>query len=290
MVIGERYDRVTYLRQAFPNIEFVCEHPVFVESGRFIPLIPFIKKMVSKDSYLAVYLKNGAEYKLPYLEIEFSRPEMPDNEEPVIQIQGRLNLSTLKKTALQNLVKPEMRCIYVDNRGAVTCNFLQGTVDTNIRSVDPILLPPDLITYLSDEESVMICTIGDYIFYTNNSDCQIWAPKGDFSQEEEELWYETIYASAMSVQNEPFTELPDTMEEVLKRLSLFGNDVVFLTDKVVVGDNFEPLNIPSAKGSPFTLEEVSSVISCGKEIYFTDTSMFLRKGGTTVLVSVKEEE
>lgn len=286
-VIGERFDKVTYLREVLPIPNFQYEEPIFVEACRFLPLIPFIKDMYAKEGYLEVNLTNGAQYKLPYIEIEFSRPVFEDGLEPVVQIEGKLDLTILKKTALQNLVKPEMRCIYVDGRGAITCNYLQGTVDRNIVSANPILLPPDLVNYIQVEESVLICTIGDYLFYTNNSNCMIWAPKGDL---EGDRWYDTIYENARSVREAEFTELPKNMDETLKRLSLFGSEITFFDDKVVVEDNFEPVCIPSANGGVFTLEEVQSVIQNGKEIYFTDTTMFLRNGRVTILVSVKEDE
>lgn len=292
-VVGERYDKVTYLREVLPDLDLTVEEPVYVESGRFLPLIPFIQRAVACDNYLQVILRNGAEYKFPYIEIEFSRPEVPDIA-PSIEIEGEIDLSILKKTALQNLVKPEMRCIYVDRNGAVSCNFLQGTVDTGLKSQNPILLPPDLIDYMQSGEKGMICTIGDLLFYTNRSTKWIWAPKSELEQAEdgEVPWYESIYNQSRAAVELPhlFSDIPAGIEDSLKRLQFFGTEAVFYADKIMAGENFEPVAIPSAIGGVYTLEEVVSVIPFARQIAFFDNAMYLRNGDVTILVSEKEEE
>ena len=291
-VVGERYDKVTYLREVLPDLDLTVEEPVYVESGRFLPLIPFIQSATARDNYLQVILRNGAEYKFPYIEIEFSRPEVP-NIAPSIEIEGEIDLSILKKTALQNLVKPEMRCIYVDRNGAVSCNFLQGTVDRSLKSQNPILLPPDLIDYMQSGERGMICTIGDLLFYTNRSTKWIWAPKSELEQSEDEgaPWYKSIYeqSDAAELQN-LLSDIPAGIEDSLKRLQFFGTEAVFYADKIIAGENFEPVAIPSAVGGVYTLEEVVSVIPFAKKIAFFNNAMYLKNGNVTILVSEKEEE
>lgn len=291
-VVGERYDKVTYLREVLPDLDLTVEEPVYVESGRFLPLISFIRSATARDNYLQVILRNGAEYKFPYIEIEFSRPEVPDIA-PSIQIEGEIDLSILKKTALQNLVKPQMRCIYVDRNGAVSCNFLQGTVDKGLKSQNPILLPPDLIDYMQSGERGMICTIGDLLFYTNHSTKWIWAPKSELEQSEDEgaPWYKSIYeqSDAAELQN-LLSDIPAGIEDSLKRLQFFGTEAVFYADKIMTGENFEPVAIPSAVGGVYTLEEVVSVIPFAKKIAFFNNAMYLKNGNVTILVSEKEEE
>lgn len=291
-VVGERYDKVTYLREVLPDLDLTVEEPVYVESGRFLPLIPFIQSATARDNYLQVILRNGAEYKFPYIEIEFSRPEVP-NIAPSIEIEGEIDLSILKKTALQNLVKPQMRCIYVDRNGAVSCNFLQGTVDKGLKSQNPILLPPDLIDYMQSGERGMICTIGDLLFYTNRSTKWIWAPKSELEQSEDEEvpWYKSIYeqSNAAALQN-LLSDIPAGIEDSLKRLQFFGTEAVFYADKIMAGENFEPVAIPSAVGGVYTLEEVVSVIPFAKKIAFFNNAMYLKNGNVTILVSEKEEE
>ena len=291
-VVGERYDKVTYLREVLPDLDLTVDEPVYVESGMFFPLIPFIQSATARDNYLQVILRNGAEYKFPYIEIEFSRPEVPDIA-PSIEIEGEIDLSILKKTALQNLVKPEMRCIYVDRNGAVSCNFLQGTVDRSLKSQNPILLPPDLIDYMQSGERGMICTIGDLLFYTNRSTKWIWAPKSELEQSEdgEVPWYKSIYeqSNAAELQN-LLSDIPAGIEDSLKRLQFFGAEAIFYADKIMTGENFEPVAIPSAVGGIYTLEEVISVIPFAKQIAFFNSAMYLKNGDVTILVSEKEEE
>lgn len=285
-VVGERYDKVTYLRE-FLNFTLEGEGGCYVEAESFLSLLPFISRATIKENYLEVVLKNGAEYKFPYMEVEFGAPKI---EPPTLEIKGEIDFSTLKKTALQNLVKPEMRCIYVDNNGAVSCNFLQGTVDRGIISRSPVLLPPDLVDYIPAGH-VEIYKGGDMLFYTDTESKFIWSPAGDFMESDEAPWYNSIYEQAMGAQAMEFSPVQEGMEESLKRLSLFGKEAVFNSTKVVVGNSYEPVSIPSARGQVFDLEEVIPVISSAKEMVLSeDGTMFLKNGEVTILVSAKEEE
>lgn len=290
-VFGDRYDRVSYLSEKFSGIEMVGEGPVYVEATRFMSLVPYARKIVQREDYLSVYLRNGAEYKLPYLDIEFEREG--SQEEGVVLMTGNLDISALKKTALQNLVKPEMRCIYVDGRGAVSCNFLQGTVDTSIKTVtgEAILLSPDITSYMTNVEGAEILRKGDTLLFTDHENVFVWAPVSEFDELEEgdEGWYNTIYKGATQVQGE-FMEIPEGMEGAIKRLSYFSDEITFESDKIVSGENFEPISVPSAQGSSFTIEEVLSVLSEGKEILFERGALFLRNGDVTVMVSEKEDD
>lgn len=284
-VFGERYDKVTYLREAL-NINLEGDGACYVEAESFLSLLPFIQRAVMKENYLDVFLKNEAEYKIPYMEVEFDVPKM---DPPTLEITGDLDFTVLKKTALQNLVKPEMRCIYVDGNGAVSCNFLQGTVDKNIVSLqDELLLPPDLVDYIPTGHGE-IYKGGDMLFYTDAENRFIWSPSGDFSGDEEEPWYKSIYNQAVEVEGDTYSPIQDGFEESLKRLALFGKEAVFNSTKVEVGNSFEPVSIPTASGQVFDLEEVTPIISCGKEILFKRDAMFLRNDKITILVSAKEQ-
>lgn len=287
-IFGERYDRVTYLSEKLPDFEFTITGAVYVEACRFLPLLPFIRSATATANYLEVVLNNTARYKLPYLDVDFECPAIEGDS--VLQMSGVIDLSILKKTALQNLVKPEMRCIYVDQEGAVSCNFLQGTVDSSVVSNTPLLLPPDLIDYMGSAEDGKISTTDAHIIYTDGVTKWIWAPKSELSEEDEEKWYFTIRNSARSIDDSVFTSLESDVLEALKRLQYFGNEAVFNHDKITVEENFEPVIFPTAHGGTFALEEVISVLPYGKKIAFSDSAMFIKNGSVTILVSEREEE
>lgn len=118
--VGERYDKVTYLSEQL-NITLTTSQAIYVESGRFLSLLPFIQSAESEDNYLLVTLKNSAEYKLPYVEVEFDVINFGEDSDRILSVTHSLDI--LKKTTLKNLVKPEMRCIYVDDKGAVSLIF-----------------------------------------------------------------------------------------------------------------------------------------------------------------------
>lgn len=286
--IGDRYDRVTYLREPLPKFVLETDRPVYVEASRFIPLISFIKKATALENYLEVVLKNGAEYKLPYLDVTFDFDVPMPTTAP--KIDGKMDFTALKKTALQNLVKPEMRCVYVSQNGAVSCNFLQGTVDKNIKILhgEPLLLSPDIINYLPNDAEGKIYVQDDYIFYVGDFNDMIIAPKTELS-EEEDPWYEVIYTKAEGATGE-YMPIPADLEEGLKRLQCFGNDVIFEQDRVVSDSNFEPIRIAGAHGGEYEIEEVLSVLSGGKEILFKETEMYLKNGNITIMVSEKSDE
>lgn len=293
--IAERYDRVTYLRETLPISLHIGTEPVYVESGRFLSLLPFIRTATATDNYLEVKLVNGAIYKLPYLDLTFDRPNLSDVE-PSTLLRGQLDFSALRKTVLKNLVKPEMRCIYVDENGAVSCNFLQGTTDLGIRTQgvgDAVLLPPDMIDYVDDGQSATVFELGDYLFYVNEEGTKsIWAPKADFDAvpDGEEPWFVKIFALTQGVEESVFTPIPTGMEDALKRLMSFSDEVTFYANKAVAGDNFEPMAIPTAQGEVFTIEDVCSVVGTCSGVAFSSGILFLRKAGVTVLVSQKEDE
>lgn len=292
-VVGERFDRVTYMREVIGTFPLEIQSPIYVEAGRFLPLVPFIDSANSTENYLHVLLKNGAEYKIPYLEgIEFSRPQFSDDS-PQVLLEGKIDLSALKKTTLQNLVKPEMRCIYMDERGSVSCNFLQATVDKNLRSPCRVLLSPDIIDYIpvSDSDSI-IASIGDYLFYTDTVSRWIWAPKAEIEEvsDGEIAWYDTMYNLSDAVPEDYFVTVPPDIEGAIKRLSFFSDEAEFMEGRIVSGQNYEPLSLPQNASGKYTLEELGSVISIGKQIAFYENALFLRNDKVTVIVSEKEDD
>lgn len=291
-VMGERFDRVTYMRELIGTFPLEVESPVYVESGRFLPLVPFIRSARATENYLHVILRNGAEYKIPYLEdMDFSRPELGDVAFNIL-IEGKIDLSALKKTALQNLVKPEMRCIYVDERGAVSCNFLQATIDKNLRAPHKVLLSPDLINYIdTSSDTAVIGEAGDYLIYTDRQSRWIWAPRAEFEEvsEEEMPWYESMYSLSNDVPEDYFVSVPTDIEGAIKRLSFFSDEGEFKEDRIESGQNYEPLALPRNATGKYTLEELLSVVSVGKQIAFYDSALFLKNENITVIVSEKED-
>ena len=99
-VVGERYDKVTYLRE-FLNFTMEGEGGCYVEAESFLSLLPFISRATIKENYLEVVLKNGAEYKFPYMEVEFNAPKI---EPPTLEIKGEIDFFAFICSDLGNFI------------------------------------------------------------------------------------------------------------------------------------------------------------------------------------------
>ena len=84
----------------------------YVEAKPFFALFDEIA-LLKQTTCLEVKLKNGAEYELPFMNVAWDTVEMPDEYHDRILFK----ISDLMLTTLRNLIKPELQCIWIDERG-----------------------------------------------------------------------------------------------------------------------------------------------------------------------------
>lgn len=284
---GIRYDRVTYIGEPL-DIPLGGQRSVFVEADKFLPLLPYIRSIIARPDYLVVNLDNGAVYKLPYMQAEFDCPAFSLYQVSGI-MKGSLDFSAVKKTALQNLVNPEMRCIYVDTYGAISCDYIRGTYDRNLFSTVPVLIPPDMYNYAQSDKTGALYKLEDTLFLEYDDGSFIASPTGDFSAQEGAPWYQTIREKASTALTN--TPIPTGMEEALKRLALFSNKVVFTPQYIQVNDDYrEPHNLTVSGEHKYEINDLLSVISFARNIAVGNDAIYLYGDNKTVVISEVEEE
>lgn len=288
-VYGSRYDRVTYLKEKL-DITVISLHEttdVYVEADKFLALLPYITQVKEEENFLLVNTQGGGVYKLPYLDVTFPVFDCTHLNK-IIELHK--DLEGLKKTALNNLVKPEMRCIYVDRNHAVSCNFLQGTVDSGVTSVEPVLLPVDLYAYI--QQPGVIYTAEDLIIFSDFQDKSlVVAPYCEFQrvEEGEEPWFSQIAQLAESSNSSRYVEVPQNFEDSLKRLQLFNNDLTITPTKLISGENEEPCALPFAE-THFKIDRILSVMQGADKMTIFNGNLYFKNGSSIVLISEDSDE
>lgn len=167
---------------------------------------------------------------------------------------------------------------------------MQGAVDKSITSSQPVLLPPDMYDYI-DTEGYIYKSAQGLVFISRQGNKTIWAPISEFQQDEEEgaPWYSSIYDLACIPNESDYIDLPVGIDDALKRLSSFGDEVVFKSDRIQTGENYEPFALNAQVESTFKIEQITSIIQYAKQLHICEDKLYLKDGSLTLLVSEESE-
>lgn len=239
----QRYDKTIYAVEPSPiNIEGQGE--AYIEAQKFFTLLPEASKVEICTNYVLLILKNGAEYKLPFMtgsrdkEIKWATNTLPAKFDQNKSISIKMASGRLTSATLKNLANPMLQCIYVDNISGVSCNSMVACLDGTVVSPTPLLLPPDIVSLMEGRESNLAVIGNNYV--VKIADAFVVCPIPEYSYAE----------SAATLRNSlppNITKYPvNGLLEEVKRLSSFGDYLSFDGTRVVVGENFEPFSLPSA--------------------------------------------
>lgn len=270
----ERNDRVVW---AYETTETVAENiNCYVEADKFLTLLPDVKAL-SQDTCLKVELKNGAKYELPFLDVSWEAIEMPEEYDDSITF----HLSDLMLCTLKNLVKPELQCIYIDEQGAVSCDFITACISKTVKAHSPILLPPDV----QDLVNGRLCKIKvteDKIFIQAN-DFGIVTTKPSMG---EDAWWDAL--RGMLEGSTGFVSAA-ALSDGLKRLAMFDKMVSFNGEKVVSGSNSEPFAFVDLDNRQYEIERVTKILSTASQITTNGDNLVLKNDSGLFLISPMEE-
>ena len=96
-------------------------------------------KTLKQTTCLEIELNNGAKYSLPFKSVQWEAQPLPSEFNVTIDFK----LKDLMLCTLKNLIKPELQCIYIDDKGGVSCDFMSACIDKGVVSTIPFLLPAD---------------------------------------------------------------------------------------------------------------------------------------------------
>lgn len=270
----ERYDRVLWASEktTFEQDGFSC----YVEADKFFTLLPDIATM-SQNTCLDIKLKNGAEYQLPFLTVQWEAPEFPDSLAQRIDF----NFTDLMLCTLKNLVKPELQCIYIDSEGAVTCDFITACITDKVKTDTPILIPAD-VQILVDGKTGDLMTDDERIFIIGEG-YALATTKPTLS---EEPWWNDL---RQLICNEEFTTATP-LRESLKRLVMFSDYVSFANNRATAGSNFEPFTFPTVEGKRYEIERLRKILETATKMAERQGNLILSNDKSLFLLSAVEEE
>lgn len=233
----QRYDRTVYIEEPSP-IPISGTGEAYIEAQKLFTLLPETAALTIETDCVKLVLKNKAEYKFPKLDLSWDSNPLPrsfnlDNSVNIKLASGRLNSATLK-----NLANPMLQCIYLDDMGGISCNSMVACLDGTTKTINPILLPPDIVLLMEGKESQLEIIGDNFVIKIADSFLVCPVPNYDYSQTAQIL-RETL---PIDITKYPVNGL---FEEV-KRLSAFGDFLSFDGERVLVGENFEPFIFPSA--------------------------------------------
>ena len=248
----------------------------YVEAEKFFALIDEIKSL-AQTTCLEVTLKNGAKYELPFLDVSWEAQEMPTEYEDTITFK----LTDLILCTLKNLIKPELQCIWIDQNGAVSCDFISACVTSTVRASRGFLLPPD-VQELVDGRICKVKVTEDKIFIAA-SDFDIVTSR---PTEGEDQWYQTI--RSMTEGANGFTS-SEALSIGLKRLVMFADYVMFDGTKATAGSNYEPFAFRNLENNQYEIERLSRILSTAKSITEQGGNLVMKNDSCMFLLSPMEE-
>lgn len=247
----------------------------YVEAKAFFALFDDIAEL-SQSTCLKVKLKNGAEYELPFIAVEWDTVEMPTEYHDRILFK----IEDLMLTTLRNLIKPDLQCIWIDNRGAVSCDIISACISDKVKSQHPFLLPLD-VQELVVGKLAGVNASGDTLFI-DGTDFSIVVKKPEAS----DAWYDDL--REMLEGDISFVPV-GALAESMKRLMVFGDYVSFDGVKAIAGSNFEPFSFKDLGDSPYEIEKVMKILSVSTAIGELNSNLILKNDGAMFLISAMEE-
>jgi hypothetical protein len=247
----------------------------YVEAKSFFALFEDIAEL-SQSTCLKVKLKNGAEYELPFVAVRWDSVEMPTEYHDRILFK----IEDLMLTTLRNLIKPDLQCIWIDNRGAVSCDIISACISDKVKSQHPFLLPLD-VQELVVGKLAGVNASGDTL-YIEGTDFSIAVKKPEVS----DTWYDDLREMIKGdISFVPVGELAESM----KRLKVFDDYVTFDGVKAIAGSNFEPFRFKDLGDSPYEIEKVMKILSVSTAIGELNSNLVLKNDGAMFLISAMEE-
>lgn len=273
-LVLERNDRVIWARET--TALAVEDIDCYVEADKFFALFSNIKSL-SQDTCLKVTLANGAYYELPFLTCKWETPAVPTEYEDSIFFK----LDDLMLCTLKNLIKPELQCIYIDQEGAVSCDFISACVTSTVKSREAFLLPPE-VQDLVNGTKCQVHFEGDKIFFKADN-FEIITSKPTMS---EDAWYDTLRQMVSDVSG--FVKLGNLLEG-LKRLAISNEYLSFEADRVVAGSNWEPFAFKAIQDRQYEIQRVLKISAFANEIAESNENLVLKNAECKFLISAMEE-
>lgn len=273
-IVLERSDRVIWAQEVTQLVSTGID--CYVEASKFFALIGDIKEL-NQSTCLEVVLKNGARYELPFIETQWEPVDMPTQYDDVITFK----LEDLMLCTLKNLVKPELQCIYIDELGAVSCDFISACLSDIVKAKNSFLLPPDVQELVNNRQCEVKIT--DDKLYFRSSDFVIATTKPDMSGDP---WWESLRAMTDGAQN--FTKA-EPLVNSLHRLQLFSDYVTFDGEKAISGSNFEPFKFKDLSTIKYEIERLTRLSQTAHEITELSQNLILKNRTSTFLISPTEE-
>lgn len=269
----ERSNKVLWARE---NSELAAEGiNCYVEADKFFALYADIASL-SQGTCLDIVLKNGGKYQLPFLDVSWDVPSSPEHYTERIEFK----IADLMLCTLKNLIKPELQCIYIDNKGAVTCDFVTACISTAVKSVAPFLLPPD-VQDLVCNSTCDVQVENDKIFIRGlNFEIVTSNPVsgGD-------AWWEGL--RTLLDREVAFVSL-GSLPSGLKRLSMFADYITFKDNKVYCDSNFEPFEFNSMPDSKYEIVSILKLLETSQNISEIDGNLILKNNSVKFIVSAME--
>lgn len=273
-LVLERTDRVLWAREK-TQVDYVGQD-CYVEASKFFVLLPEIKTLVV-GTCLEVVLKNNAKYSLPFLEVQWESRVMPEGTPQVI----RYDIEPLIVSTLSNLIKPELQCIYIDNQGAVSCDFISACFSPQLKSDIPFLLPADVQKLVLGDTCKTVVTDSQVGFMTDQYEIIVSVVLLG-----EDRWWEQLRDMMKGV-----SEFYSTtgLDSVMKRMALFVDYVSFDGSSVCGGTNKEPYQFHSLEGKIYEVSKLSALLDYVKEMTVANDALVLKGEKVSYMLSPLEE-
>lgn len=273
--VFSRFDKTVYIREPVPTAMTITgTEAQYVEAAKFFALVSEVKSIDLQTDCCHLKLANGAEYKLPYFMLGWKDQNIDTAGAYSTKIKlanGRLSSATLK-----NLANPMLQCIYVDDATAVSCNSMVACIDGTVSSKQPLLLPPDVISFIEGQETELFVVAAQengitrttYVFNIGTGVVYVPAPDLDYAETADTL----RAALPENIDRYPVGTLFDS----LKRLSASHELVTFKPDRVEAEEDFEPFNFPKAnKEFQYNIQNLLSVLPQAKNIAQSEYALLL---------------
>lgn len=278
------YDKVLWMEERLRLDCGTSPFTVFVRAIELVPILQHAVRMTKEATYLEVLLENDAVYKLAYAAQTLDM-QCPCSSLPEVEQETLFDLSLLTKATLKNLIKPELQNIYIDEDGAVSCDFNLACLDHSLTSDVPVLLPPMLHPFLVGR---WVWGVSDGYIVCRSEDCTLVCPFESPIQQPDSWWTSLRERVDNTL---PFVPVAG-LDAAVKRLRAFGDVAAIYEGSIQVQDTrgIEPFEGINGDGGEYDLAYLEQVAAAASDLVCVPTMLHARKGTSYLILSAKEEQ
>lgn len=253
-----RTDKITTIAEklAIKPEQITNSIDCIVDYNQFNALTKLVKEITQEGSCLHITIKNGGDYKLPFIDVE-KMPDIPQHTGEVVE--RTFNFTDISKSTLKSHLTNDQRHIYSIDKGIYATNFLSAAKGKSMGD-EEMLYPADI---LSD-------VIGTLKFSKDDTTVTISGPDYILQTARPILEDPEQFQAIVALFDEEVTMVPaKDLQDQINRIAMFDEAVTFKGDQILSACGTEPSPIHTDEELVFDTAALAPYLVDVKEVGIT---------------------